>query len=91
MSNFLRARDGACHAFHQRGHGQVVRRGGGLPSLLHRIERQDGAGNAQHHGQGAYRQTQPAVDCLPSHVRVLYCSWKVSVWMYCLPACGLPA
>jgi hypothetical protein len=91
VADFLRTRDGVCHALHQRGHRQVVRRGGCLPGLLHRIERQDGAGDAQHHSQGAYRQAQPAVDCLPAHARVLYRSWKVSDWMYCLPASGLPA
>ncbi|MDT4836635.1 hypothetical protein FQZ97_703420 [compost metagenome] len=67
VANLFRARDGACHALHQRGHGQVARCGGRLPRLLHRVDRQNRAGDAQHHSQGANGQAQPAVDDFPAH------------------------
>jgi hypothetical protein len=65
--------------------------GGRLPGLLHRVEGQEGAAQAQHQARVPSRQAQPAVDGLPAHARGPYWSWKVSDWMYCLPACGLPA
>ena len=67
VANLSRARDSSRHALHQRGYGQIARCGGCLPRLLHRVDRQDGTGDAQYHGQGANGQAQPAVDCFPAH------------------------
>ena len=69
VPNFFGVRHGACHALDQGGHRQVARRCGRLPSLLHRIDRQHGAADAQHHSQSAKAQAQPAMHRFPAHAR----------------------
>ena len=66
-ANFFHVLHAARHALHQRGHGQIPRGGWCLPGLLHWVDCEQGAGHAQHHGQGAKGQTQPAVNGFPAH------------------------
>ena len=66
-ADLFRACHGGRHTRHQSGHRQVTRCGRGLPSLLDRVDRQHGAGDAQHDRQRAEREAQPAVNRLPAH------------------------
>jgi hypothetical protein len=92
VAYFLAPGHGACHALHQRGHRQIAWRGGACQACCTGSNASMAPVMPSTTARVPSRQAQPAVDGLPAHAFLpLYLSWKVSDWMYCLPACGLPA